>query len=107
MAVSDRELDRHSCWVAAPALGAAGDLVAGIELRVRNLAQDVPVVKAPLTVAASWLSRELSTAGAGASGRTLPETWWPESAPAERRNRSPARIPLDAPVDSDGELALG
>lgn len=60
IALCERELDRESCAVAAPVFGAGGDVLAAIELRVRDLAQDVPALKAPLAVAAGGLSRELA-----------------------------------------------
>lgn len=60
MAVCDRELDQDWCGVAAPAFGAGGDVVVAVELRVRDLVRDVPALRAPLVVAAGWLSRELT-----------------------------------------------
>jgi IclR family acetate operon transcriptional repressor len=60
IAVCDRELDQDWCGVAAPAFGAGGDVVVAIELRVQDLARDVPALRAPLVVAAGWLSRELA-----------------------------------------------
>jgi DNA-binding IclR family transcriptional regulator len=85
IAVCDRELDGHSCAVAAPAFGGGGDIVAAIELRVRDLAQDVPSVKAPLSVAAGWLSRELTRRPvvSRAPRGSFAEASW--SGPAEER----------------------
>jgi len=60
MAVCDRELDEDWCGVAAPVFGPGGAVVAAIELRVRDLATDVPAVRAPLAVAAACLSRDLT-----------------------------------------------
>ena len=59
IAVSCRELDDTSSAIAAPAFG-AGDVVAAIEVRIRDVAEDLPSVRAPLMVAAAWLSRELT-----------------------------------------------
>ena len=64
IAVCDRELDRHWCGVATPVFGAGRDVLAAVELRVRDLARDLPTVRAPLVVAAGWLSRELAEHGA-------------------------------------------
>ena len=46
--------------MAAPVFGPGGGVLAAIELRVRDLAQDVPALRAPLAVAARCLSRELA-----------------------------------------------
>lgn len=59
LAVCDRELESESCAVAAPVFGAGGDVVAAIELDVRDLAHDVPVLRPTLAVAAGSLSRAL------------------------------------------------
>jgi DNA-binding IclR family transcriptional regulator len=60
IAVCDRELDQDWCAVAAPAFGAGGDVVVAVELRVRDLARDVPTLRAALVMSAGWLSRELA-----------------------------------------------
>ncbi|WP_433293940.1 IclR family transcriptional regulator [Pseudonocardia sp. CA-142604] len=60
IAVCDRELDQDWCAVATPAFGAGGDVVVAVELRVRDLARDVPTLRAPLVMSAGWLSRELA-----------------------------------------------
>jgi DNA-binding IclR family transcriptional regulator len=60
IALCDRELDRTGRAVAAPVFGDGGRGVAAVEIAVRNLARDVPALRAPLAVAAAWLSRELA-----------------------------------------------
>ena len=59
LAVCDRELDKDSCAVAAPVFGPGGDVVAAIELDVRDLVHDVPAWRPTLAVAAGSLSRAL------------------------------------------------
>jgi DNA-binding IclR family transcriptional regulator len=61
VAICDRELDADWAGVAAPVFGPGGGVLAAIELRVRDLARDVPALRAPLAVAARCLSRELAT----------------------------------------------
>jgi DNA-binding IclR family transcriptional regulator len=61
VAICDRELDVDWAGVAAPVFGPGGGVLAAIELRVRDLARDVPALRAPLAVAARCLSRELAT----------------------------------------------
>jgi IclR family acetate operon transcriptional repressor len=63
IAMCDRELHPDWCAVAAPVIGAGGEAVAAIELQVRGLALDVPMVKAPLVVASACFSRELLQSG--------------------------------------------
>lgn len=70
IALCERELDQEWCAVAAPVFGVGGDVLAAIELRVRDLAQDVPALTAPLAVAASCLSRELARCSCCASAPT-------------------------------------
>jgi DNA-binding IclR family transcriptional regulator len=60
VAICDRELDADWTGVAAPVFGSGGRVLAAIELRVRDLAQDVPALRAPLAVAARCVSRELA-----------------------------------------------
>jgi DNA-binding IclR family transcriptional regulator len=63
IALCDGELDRARRAVALPALGAGGSIVAALELGVRDLGHHVPAVRAPLCLAASWLSQELARPG--------------------------------------------
>jgi hypothetical protein len=44
-----------------PVFGPGGTVVAALEIRVRDLRNDLPSIKAALTVAARSLSRELAT----------------------------------------------
>jgi DNA-binding IclR family transcriptional regulator len=60
LALCDGELEPQRSAVAMPVLGPAGDLVIALELRVRDLARDVPAWRPALEVAARALSRELS-----------------------------------------------
>lgn len=60
LALCDRELHRTGRAVAAPAFGDGGRGVAAVEIGVGDLARDVPAVRAPLAMAAAWLSRELA-----------------------------------------------
>ncbi|MDT0352550.1 IclR family transcriptional regulator [Pseudonocardia charpentierae] len=60
IALCDRELDEGWCGIAAPVFGPGGTVVAAIELRLRDVAEDGPAVRAPLGVAAACLSRELT-----------------------------------------------
>jgi DNA-binding IclR family transcriptional regulator len=80
MALCDRELDRTSRAVAAAAFGDGGRSVAAVEIGVRDLARDVPAVRAPLAVAAAWLSRELAGQVGGVA----------DGAPADAGERVPA-----------------
>jgi IclR family acetate operon transcriptional repressor len=59
IALCDRELHPDWCALAMPVFGARGDVVAAIELAVRDLAANVPTLKAVLALAAGALSREL------------------------------------------------
>jgi DNA-binding IclR family transcriptional regulator len=59
LALCDGELEPQWSAVAMPVLGPAGSLVA-LELRVRDLARDVPAWRSALEMAAGALSRELS-----------------------------------------------
>ena len=63
LAVSRRELDPGSSAVAAPVFGAGGQVVAALELTVRDLRSDLQVMQPALMVAARSLSRELATTG--------------------------------------------
>jgi DNA-binding IclR family transcriptional regulator len=85
LAVGDRELDPESCAVAAPVFGAGGEVVAAIEIDVRDLAHDVPVWRPTLAVAAGSLSRalgRLSGAPPVAAPHRLGRSPTPQSQPA-------------------------
>jgi DNA-binding IclR family transcriptional regulator len=60
LAVCDGELEPQCRAVAMPVLGAAGSLVVALELRVRDLARDVPEWRPALEMAAGALSRDLT-----------------------------------------------
>jgi DNA-binding IclR family transcriptional regulator len=59
LALCDGELEPGWRAVAMPVLVASGNLVAALELRVRDLARDVPAWRPALAVAAGALAREL------------------------------------------------
>jgi len=61
IAVSRWELDLGVSTVAAPIFGAGGQVVAALEVRVRDLRCDLQIVQPALMVAARSLSRELAT----------------------------------------------
>jgi DNA-binding IclR family transcriptional regulator len=67
VAVARWELEADVSGVAMPVFGPGGDVVAAIELAVRELGRELQPVTAALSVAARSLSRELATE----SGRTL------------------------------------
>ena len=60
VAVTRRELEPTTCGVAMPVFGPGGDVIAAIELTVRDLAHDLQPVLAPLSIATRSLSRELA-----------------------------------------------
>jgi DNA-binding IclR family transcriptional regulator len=60
VAVTRRELEPTSCGVAMPVFGPGGNVVAAVELTVRDLAGDLQPVLAPLSIATRSLSRELA-----------------------------------------------
>jgi DNA-binding IclR family transcriptional regulator len=68
VAMTRRELDPATCGVAMPVFGAGGEVVAAIELTVRDLGHDVAPVMAALSIATRSLSREL----AGRTGAPMP-----------------------------------
>jgi DNA-binding IclR family transcriptional regulator len=73
IAFCDRELNPRACAVAMPVFGALGNAVAAVELEVRDLAQEVPLVRGALTVAAGALSRELGHGAATPDLRMVEE----------------------------------
>jgi DNA-binding IclR family transcriptional regulator len=60
VAVTRRELEPNSCGVAMPVFGPGGDVIAAIEVTVRDLARELQPVLAPLSIATRSLSRELA-----------------------------------------------
>jgi DNA-binding IclR family transcriptional regulator len=56
----DRELNDGWSGVAAPVFGPGGAVLAAIELRVHDLARELPILRAPLAVAAACVSRDLA-----------------------------------------------
>jgi DNA-binding IclR family transcriptional regulator len=84
-AVCDRELESRWSAVAMPVFGASGGLAAAMEIRVHDLARDLPALRPALAVAAGALSRELATAGGRHPGRRLaPIRAWREQRPPVR-----------------------
>jgi len=60
VAVTRRELEATSCGVAMPVFGPGGEVVAAIELAVRDLGHELQPVLATLSIASRSLSRELA-----------------------------------------------
>ncbi len=60
VAVTRWELDAGTCGVAMPVFGPGGDVVAAIELCLRNLGHELPPIMSALSIAARSLSRELA-----------------------------------------------
>jgi DNA-binding IclR family transcriptional regulator len=60
VAVTRGELEVRACVVAVPVFGPGGELVASIELTVRDLSKELQAVRAVLVIASHSLSRELS-----------------------------------------------
>ncbi|MGI5133126.1 IclR family transcriptional regulator [Pseudonocardia sp. CA-107938] len=60
VAVTRCELEAGTCGVAMPVFGAGGEVVAAIELTVRDLGADLQPVMAALQIASRSLSRELA-----------------------------------------------
>ena len=61
VAITREEFELGISAVATPVFGPTGYVVASLELAVRDLHQDLPVVMTALTVAARSLSRELDS----------------------------------------------
>ena len=59
VAVTRWELEAGWCGVAMPVFGPGGEVVAALELSVRDLGTDLKTVMGPLAIAARSLSREL------------------------------------------------
>ena len=60
VAVTRCELESGTCGVAMPVFGPGGDVVAAIELAVRDLGHELQPVMAALSIASRSLSRELA-----------------------------------------------
>ena len=60
VAVTRWELEAGVCGVAMPIFGPGGEVVAAIELAVKDLGQDLQPVLGPLAIASRSLSRELT-----------------------------------------------
>ncbi len=67
VAVTRFELEAGVCGVAMPVFGPGGEVVAAIELAVRDLGQGLPPIMAALSISSRSLSRELA-GQAGYSG---------------------------------------
>jgi len=66
LAVTRWELEAGTCGVAMPVFGRGGDVVAAIELTMRDLSKELQPVMAALSIATRSLSRELATERIGA-----------------------------------------
>jgi DNA-binding IclR family transcriptional regulator len=64
VAVAKWQLEPGVCGVAVPVFGSGGDVLAAIELSVRDLGTDLQPILGPLSIAARSLSRELAGASA-------------------------------------------
>jgi len=60
VAVAKWQLEPGVCGVAVPVFGSGGDVLAAIELSVRDLGTDLQPILGPLSIAARSLSRELA-----------------------------------------------
>jgi DNA-binding IclR family transcriptional regulator len=92
LALCDGELQPQWSAVAMPVLGLSGSPLVAVELRVRNLARDVPAWRPALAVAASALCRELAGARDGYPAR--PVTLLPP--PVEPHTSGTHMLPLTA-----------
>jgi DNA-binding IclR family transcriptional regulator len=78
VAVTRWELEAGVCGVAMPIFGPGGEVVAAIELVLKDLGQDLQPVLGPLAIASRSLSRELTGA---ARYQSLPERLRAAAAP--------------------------
>ena len=69
VAVTRLELEATTCAVGVPVFGPGGDVVAAMELTVRDLGREFTQVMAPLSIAARSLSRELAGAAVAEAGQ--------------------------------------
>ncbi|MCO1655565.1 IclR family transcriptional regulator [Pseudonocardia humida] len=81
VAVTRWELEQGACGVAMPVFGAGGEVLAAIELTVRDLGRELQPVMAALSIASRSLSRELA-GGGGEPAATVPAPRRPQ--PDER-----------------------
>jgi DNA-binding IclR family transcriptional regulator len=72
------ELEAGACGVAVPVFGHGGEVVAAIELTVRDLGKELQQVKSALAIAARSLSRELTGGAACEPGPRVPAPRRPE-----------------------------
>ncbi len=72
VAITRWELEAKGCGVAMPVFGTGGQVVAALELGVRDLGSDLQPLMAPLAIASRSLSRELAGAAQVAVSRALP-----------------------------------
>ena len=84
VAVTRFELEASACGVAMPVFGPGGDVLAAIELTVRDLGATLQPVLPALTIAARSLSRELARQ------------------PRQPRTGEPRRTPDTLPVAAAG-----
>jgi len=109
VAVTRFELEAGSCGVAMPVFGPAGDVLAAIELTVRDLRPTLQPLLVALTIAARSLSRELAGTAPTDTGRTdtharpvtgrrgqLTVVGWRESSGSTRTGR-------ELPVPAEGQ----
>jgi DNA-binding IclR family transcriptional regulator len=100
LAVCDRELEPQWSAVAMPVFGTFGRLAAAMELRVRDLARDVPALRPALAVAVGALSRELSCQDGRNHGRPVaPVPAWTQQRPPDRA----AVVPIREAAERRGE----
>lgn len=73
VAVAKWQLEPGVCGVAVPVFGAGGEVLAAIELSVRDLGTDLQPILGPLSIAARSLSRELAGVSAIPTQPTVPQ----------------------------------
>lgn len=74
VAVTRWEHEAGVCGVAMPVFGAGGEVIAAIELAVRDLVQGMQPTMAALTIASRSLSRELAGEARFAAADSVPES---------------------------------
>jgi DNA-binding IclR family transcriptional regulator len=94
MALCRWELELGVAAIAAPVFGDGGEVVAAIELRVRDLRRDLHTMQPALNVAAGCLSRELNVGRV--TGILGPDR---VHLPAQLPARVPARVSAGIPVN--------
>jgi DNA-binding IclR family transcriptional regulator len=98
IAVSRYELATGVSAIAAPVFSPAGQVVAALEVAVRDLRSDLPVMQPALTVAARSLSRELATGSRVTRRGTAPDA---------RRDGLTSRPATPGPPDEMGDSGMG